>query len=158
MQHPISPDMTLSCAEVAFAMAMVTSQIEEKCQVVTFSSDNNLEELELSPQMTLNQIISMASKREWKQTDCSLPMVWALKNKIEVDVFIIYTDNETYAGSVLPSVALEEYRLATGIEAKLVIVGMTSNGFSIANPNDVGSLDVVGFDTSTPQLISSFVN
>jgi 60 kDa SS-A/Ro ribonucleoprotein len=37
-----------------------------------------------------------------------------------------------------------------------VVVGMVSNGFSIADPADPGMLDVVGFDTATPQLISDF--
>jgi 60 kDa SS-A/Ro ribonucleoprotein len=37
-----------------------------------------------------------------------------------------------------------------------VVVGMVSNGFSIADPADQGMLDVVGFDTTTPQLISDF--
>ena len=45
---------------------------------------------------------------------------------------------------------------ASGIDARLVVVGMVSNGFSIADPNDPGMLDVVGFDTATPQLISDF--
>jgi 60 kDa SS-A/Ro ribonucleoprotein len=43
-----------------------------------------------------------------------------------------------------------------GIPAKLVLVGMASNGFSIADPNDAAMLDVVGFDTATPQVISGF--
>jgi hypothetical protein len=34
--------------------------------------------------------------------------------------------------------------------------GMVSNGFSIAAPADPGMLDVVGYDTATPQLISDF--
>jgi 60 kDa SS-A/Ro ribonucleoprotein len=33
---------------------------------------------------------------------------------------------------------------------------MVSNGFSIADPDDPGMLDVVGFDTATPQLVSEF--
>jgi hypothetical protein len=41
-------------------------------------------------------------------------------------------------------------------DARLVVGGMVSNGFSIADPNDPGMLDVVGFDTATPQLISDF--
>jgi len=40
----------------------------------------------------------------------------------------------------------------------LVVVGMVSNGFSIADPTDAGMLDVVGFDTATPALISDFGN
>ena len=49
-----------------------------------------------------------------------------------------------------------DYRRASGIDARLVVVGMVSNGFTIADPNDPGMLDVVGFDTATPQLISDF--
>ena len=33
---------------------------------------------------------------------------------------------------------------------------MVSNGFTIADPNDAGMLDVVGFDTATPAVIASF--
>jgi 60 kDa SS-A/Ro ribonucleoprotein len=40
---------------------------------------------------------------------------------------------------------------------KAVVVGMTSNGFTLADPNDRGMLDVVGFDASVPAVISDFV-
>ena len=43
-----------------------------------------------------------------------------------------------------------------GIGAKLVVIGMVSNGFTIADPNDAGMLDVVGFDTATPSIIADF--
>jgi 60 kDa SS-A/Ro ribonucleoprotein len=33
---------------------------------------------------------------------------------------------------------------------------MVANEFSIADPDDPGMLDVVGFDTATPQLVSDF--
>lgn len=38
-----------------------------------------------------------------------------------------------------------------------VVVGMTSNGFTLADPNDRGMLDVVGFDTTVPAVIADFV-
>lgn len=53
--------------------------------------------------------------------------------------------------------ALRDYRQASGVDARLVVVGMVRNGFTIADPSDPGMLDVVGFDTATPQLISDFV-
>ncbi|CAF4970990.1 unnamed protein product, partial [Rotaria socialis] len=28
-------------------------------------------------------------------TDCALPMLWAIENKEQIDVFVIYTDSET---------------------------------------------------------------
>jgi len=83
-------------------------------------------------------------------------MLWALERRIEVDTFVVYTDSETWAGGVHPAQALREYRQRTGIAAKLVVVGMVSNGFSIADPNDAGMLDVVGFDTATPTVTADF--
>ncbi len=53
--------------------------------------------------------------------------------------------------------ALRQYRAQTGIAAKLVVVGMVSNGFSIADPDDAGMLDVIGFDTATPSLMADFI-
>jgi 60 kDa SS-A/Ro ribonucleoprotein len=32
-----------------------------------------------------------------------------------------------------------------------------TNGFSIADPNDDGMLDIIGFDTAAPALIGDFV-
>jgi 60 kDa SS-A/Ro ribonucleoprotein len=34
---------------------------------------------------------------------------------------------------------------------------MVSNGFSIADPNDAGMLDVVGFDAAAPAVIADFI-
>ena len=42
-------------------------------------------------------------------------MLWALENKREFDVFIVYTDSETLASKVHPSQALKQYRQQTGI-------------------------------------------
>ena len=49
-------------------------------------------------------------------------------------MFVTYTDSETWAGGVHPAHALADYRRASGIDARLVVVGMVSNGFSIADP------------------------
>jgi 60 kDa SS-A/Ro ribonucleoprotein len=83
-------------------------------------------------------------------------MLYASKKGLEVDTFVVYTDSETWAGNIHPVQALRQYRKETGIPAKLVVVGMVSNGFSIADPDDAGMLDVVGFDTAAPAVISDF--
>ena len=89
-------------------------------------------------------------------TDCALPMLYARAKELEVDTFVVLTDSESWAGEVHASQALSEYRSASGIDARLVVVAMVANEFSVADPNDPGQLDVVGFDTATPQLISDF--
>ena len=41
--------------------------------------------------------------------------------------------------------------------AKLVVVvGMVANDFSIADPDDGGALDVIGFETATPNVLADF--
>jgi 60 kDa SS-A/Ro ribonucleoprotein len=83
-------------------------------------------------------------------------MLEAMKHHWPVDLFVIYTDSETWAGRVHLAQALHRYRERLGIPARLVVVGMASNGFTIANPQDPGMLDVVGFDAATPAVIAEF--
>ncbi len=91
-------------------------------------------------------------------TDCAQPMLYAKRRKLKIDVFVVYTDCETYFGSVHPSVALKQYREESGIhDAKLIVVGMTSNGFTIADPEDPGMFDMAGFDSAAPQVMREFI-
>jgi 60 kDa SS-A/Ro ribonucleoprotein len=87
-------------------------------------------------------------------TDCALPMLWAAQQKVPVDVFVCLTDNETWAGGTHPSIALENYRQKMGINAGMAVVGMVSNGFSVADPADPKSVDIVGFDAAVPQVLN----
>jgi 60 kDa SS-A/Ro ribonucleoprotein len=150
------------------AMALVTAATERDHTFVAFTAagggyggqwgggDPGITTLAISPRQRLDDVCRELDALPMGGTDCALPMVWAQKNRVDVDQFVIYTDNETWAGSVHPAQALRSYREARGIPAKLVVVGMTSTGFSIADPNDAGMLDVVGFDTSTPPVIADF--
>ena len=90
-------------------------------------------------------------------TDCALPMLWAAEKNIEADAFVILTDSETWAGTIHPTQALAKYRKQFNNDAALIVVGMTATEFTIADPTDPRQLDVVGFDTATPNLISGFI-
>lgn len=164
MTTPIS-GMPISAREASAALALVTAATESAYEIVGFTSSGGgygynraaaLTSLAISPRQRLDDAIRAVSNLPFGGTDCSLPMLHALEQKLEVDQFVIYTDNETWAGSVHPHQALREYRERTGIDAKLVVVGMTSTGFSIADPADPGMLDVAGFDAGVPTLISEF--
>lgn len=156
----------LSCREGAAAMALVTAAVEPEHRFVAFTSGkypsmhagytSGLTPLSISPRQRLDDVVRSVSGLPFGGTDCALPMREATKHGWQVDTFVVYTDNETWAGEVHPAQALREYRERTGIPAKLVVVGMASNGFSIADPEDGGMLDVVGFDASAPQLIGDF--
>lgn len=136
------------------AMALVTAATEPNHIVTAFTT--GLTQLNVSARQRLDDVTRSISNLPFGGTDCSLPMRAALASEMDIDTFIVYTDSETWAGPVHPPQALREYREKTGIPAKLVVVGMVSNGFTIADPDDAGMLDVVGFDTATPQVISQF--
>jgi 60 kDa SS-A/Ro ribonucleoprotein len=148
------------------AMALITAAVEPQYDFVAFTAGEwpsmhagytcGLTPLSISPRMRLDDAVREVSRLPFGGTDCALPMVWAMKNKVPVDLFCVYTDSETWAGNVHPVQALAEYRQKMGIGARLVVIGMVSNGFSIADPNDGGMLDVVGFDTATPSIIADF--
>jgi len=147
-------NMPLTARDAACAMAMVARRTEPS---VIRAFSNRFMELPVSPKTRLTDLIRHVNGLPFEGTDCSLPMVWALKNKIKAEVFVVYTDSETWAGNIHPVQALRQYRDKMGIPAKLIVVGMVSNGFSIADPNDGGMLDVVGFDTSVPSVMRGFI-
>ena len=138
----------------AAAMAMVTARVEPA--YMTMSFQDNFVPLPISPRQRLDDIIRKTDNLPFGGTDCSQPMLYALQKRIPIDTFVIYTDSETWCGCIHAAQALQQYRREMNIPAKLVVVGMVSNGFSIADPNDGGMLDVVGFDTATPNVISDF--
>lgn len=141
--------------EASAALAMITANVEPNYAIVGFCGQ--LRELTISPRQRLDDVVKKISGLPFGNTDCSLPMVAAHQAKLKVDGFVIYTDNETWVGGIHPHQALEQYRRSSGRQAKSVVVGMTATNFTIANPNDAGMLDVVGFDAATPQLISDFL-
>ncbi len=146
------PDVSPRLASAA--MALITAATERDHGFVGFST--NLIELAISPHQRLDEVCAATEKLPFGGTDCAQPVLWAQKHRVDVDTFVIYTDNETRAGSVHPAQALRAYRDARGIPAKLVVVGMTSSGFSVADPDDAGMVDVVGFDASAPPVIADF--
>jgi len=166
MKAPMLGLQMLTCREGAAAMAMVTAAREPEHQVMAFTDGAypsmytdlgcGLTPLAIDPDDRLDHVLKRIGRLRFGGTDCAVPMREALKHEWPVDVFVVYTDNETWAGKVHPAQALQQYRASMGIPAKLVVVAMASNGFSIANPDDAGMLDVVGFDAATPALIADF--
>lgn len=161
MMSPIL-DSNLSCREASAALALVTMATEPDTMCVGFTStgrgyrDTGITELPISPRQRLDDVVKAISHLPFGGTDCALPMVWAKEKSLEFDTIQIYTDNETWAGRIQPMQALREYRQSSGINARLAVVGMTATEFTIADPNDAGSLDVAGFDSNVPNMLADF--
>ena len=160
----------ISAREASGAMALITAATEPEHEIIGFSAparggyggmhgggEPGITRVNLSPRMRLAEVIKRIEAIPMGGTDCALPMLWAARNKLNVSGFVTYTDSETWAGNIHPAQALRQYRSELVVDAKAVVVGMTSNGFTLADPNDRGMLDVVGFDTSVPAVIADFV-
>jgi 60 kDa SS-A/Ro ribonucleoprotein len=136
------------------AMALVTAATEKDFNIMAFA--HKFMPIKVSPRQRLDDVVSTITNLNFGGTDCALPMLWALENKVQADAFVVYTDSETWFGKIHPVQALRQYRETMGIPAKLIVVGMVSNGFSIADPDDGGMMDCVdGY--SQPTLIADFI-
>lgn len=150
-RHPLG----ITAKEAASVMAMVTARVEGCDQIYGF--DRELVRLNITSTMRLEEVMKECSNWQGGSTDCAAPALFAMKHGKRFDAFIIYTDNETWHGRIHPFEALQAYRRALSPRCRQVVCGMTSTGFSIADPRDPLSLDVVGFDLDAPQAISWFV-
>jgi 60 kDa SS-A/Ro ribonucleoprotein len=145
----------LSCCEGSTALALVHANVEDDYHIMAF--DTGIRQLPIRKGMRLPDALRYTRNINGGGTDCSLPAQWALKNKVEIGGIVIQTDSETYAGSMHPFQALTNYRQALVSDLRQVVVGMTSTGFTIADPTDKLSMDVVGFDASAPNVIADFI-
>jgi 60 kDa SS-A/Ro ribonucleoprotein len=149
------PELDAATASAVVAMATVRS--EPTVLITGFTT--TFEEVDLRKTDSLEDVLRKTRElsRRMGGTDCAKPMVWSLEHKAKFDGFAVYTDSETWAGQVKPVAALKKYRVEMNIPARLAVVGMVSNEFSIADPDDAGMLDVVGMSTDTPMMISKFL-
>lgn len=134
---------------------------------------HTLEPVTVSHTDRLDKIMRTIQDNNFGSTDCALPMVKALETYRKshgtqglYDAFIVYTDNETYYGTVHPSEALDNYRKVTGIDAKMVVVATTPTRNSIGffqrggqpkKDNSTEALNIAGFDLNAPTLIKNFI-
>lgn len=145
----------LSAAEAAAAMALVTARTEPNYFIMGFATE--FKDLGITAKDTLPTVLRKTRDQNFGGTNTAVAIQWALRQKIEVDVFEILTDNEAWAGYVHTCKALENYRQQTGIPAKLAVVGFTATQRSVADSADLNSMDFVGMDASLPVALRAFV-
>lgn len=143
----------LSAAQVAGAMAMFQARLEPYSMVRGFS--DSFRDLGISESDSLPTVMRKVQLANFGSTNISLPMQWAKQNKVEIDHFLVITDNEVNRGGH-PFQALKEYRKVMGIDARLTVMAVTATNFTIADPSDLGMLDVCGFDSGAPKAIADF--
>ena len=153
---PVNGCNSITPGMAAAALSLITARTERQCEIVGFSHE--LVPLAIGDHMKLPEVENVIKRVRMGRTDCALPMQYALQHKKEFDVFIVYTDNETNCGYIHPAEELREYRKWSGIhDAKLIVCAMSVTDFSIADPDDANMMDMPGFDTNGPEVMSTFI-
>jgi 60 kDa SS-A/Ro ribonucleoprotein len=155
----------ISCFEAEVSLSLVVQNTEPDWEIVGFSSsgwggrargNTGIQRLPITPRQRLDDAVRNASQFNWGGTDCALPMLWAKQEKLLFDTIIVLTDNDTWAGNIHPHQALKQYRDASGLNTRFIVCAFTGTRNTIADPDDPRELDVSGFDSAVPNLISSF--
>lgn len=152
-RNPVQYGQGISVREAAAAIALTVAKREPNYYIAGFSS--GMVELGITKKDTIDTATRKAD-RSFDSTRISVPIADAGNRKMKVDAFVIITDNEVNMNPH-PTPVLRAYRKDFNPETKLIVIGMTSNGFSVADPNDSRALDIVGFDTNMHSIISEFV-
>jgi 60 kDa SS-A/Ro ribonucleoprotein len=155
--------LDLSCAQVSAAMAMTVARTEPAHIIRGFTSNGwgyrsntQLTDLGISAKSDLATAMRQVQQNNFGGTDCALPMMWATEQGVEVEHFIVLTDNETWHGKIHPFQALNQYRKKTGIDARLSVLGVAATPFTIADKDCGYMMDFVGFDSNAPRVLADF--
>ncbi len=144
----------LTPRDATCAMALVAVATEPETWVLALGETATL--IEVAPGQRLEELVKATTDLPGGTLDRAYPMLWASERRVEADGFVTYTGTGNGSDTTDPAQALRRYRGATGIPARLALVGMkaTSSG---NDWGDVGMLDVVGFDVATPDVITGFL-
>jgi 60 kDa SS-A/Ro ribonucleoprotein len=146
----------LTPREGSACLALTIMNLEKQCIIKGFTG--SLVDLPLSPLRRLEDNIRDISNLPFGATNLSLPIEYATTNNIPVDCFIILSDNETWVGKTHPSEVLRAYRKKMNLDTRYINIQLTATKFSVADPEDVHSLEIAGFDSGMLETISEFLN
>lgn len=156
MQGNRIENMAMNCMEAGAVLATTfANSVGDDFMIYGFSS--SLTELKINRRTSFKEAFNEIRKQNFGATNIGLLVETATKSKLPVDLFVVNTDNEVNSGAHVHKL-VEQYRQVMGIDARMVVMGMTATPFTIADPDDQGMLDVVGLDSNAFNLIASFAN
>lgn len=151
MQHPAT-GTSMSCSQVAAGLALANLKAMPNATAITFTS--MYQEADFGSRTSYDDVLTKITQRG--STDCAQAFQYALDKKLDLDAIIIYTDNETWAGTKESHELLAEYRRKFNKDVKVIEVAMQYNTFT-NYPNDRNTMRVVGYDSNVPELITRFI-
>jgi 60 kDa SS-A/Ro ribonucleoprotein len=146
----------MNSREAAAVVAMTCARTEKNYAMMAFSHE--FVNLNITAKDSLDTVVRRTANLHYGGTDASLPMKYAIENSLDVDVFVVLTDNETWYGGTHPFEALKAYRKKFNKDAKLAVLAFEANEFTIADPSDAGMMDIAGLDSNVPKVLAEFAS
>ena len=154
MSWPTAGSPVLSAAEAAAAMALLFVRTEREPIVVSF--DTKVRQEALTPGQRLDDVMAKLANR-WGGTDVAQPILYALRERLEVDAFVLLTDQETWAGQRHAQEALADYRAKVNPAARIACLSTAANHGQVVDPEDPLAFGAAGFDAAVPRLLADFL-
>lgn len=144
----------ISAREASAFMSLSLTKSASRCHFMAFT--DSFIPLDIGISDDFKSVTQKISDLPFGNTDCAMPMIYAMKKEIPVDVFVVMTDNETWAGNIHPHEALNDYRKKMKIDAKLAVCAFSTTRFTIGDPKDNNTINLAGFDSSIPRILAGF--
>ncbi len=143
----------ISCVEVAALMALVAAKTEPYNYTVGFESE--IRDIGITAKDTLLTACQKAQSRAWGGTNVGKVYDYAMSRKLRIDTFVFFTDGESWGGTHAFQ-RLNVYRKAYNPRARAIYVTITPGFRGLADPQDVDSLTIGGFDPTAIKLMQEF--
>ena len=142
--------------EIEAIIALTTIKSEKNYYVTGFSDELIDMSERLNKNTSYRDITSgrIFSELRFGGTDASLVYNYARTNKVFIDTFVSWTDNESWIGDH-PSEAFKAYKKAVNPNARAIYITLAaySDYITLVDPNDKSSYDFAGFSSDTPKII-----
>lgn len=139
--------------EVAAIMALATIKAEKNYFIGCFS--NQFKPLpDIRKGMSFHDMNGVMRAQPFGGTNAGSAYQYAIDNKIYADVFVMYTDGESWLGGQ-PSQLLAKYRDKINPNAKAIYITLCAYGdhITLVDPKDDKSYDLAGFSSESIKLI-----
>lgn len=141
----------ISAAQAQAVMAMTAMRTEPYLHIMGFHTE--IANIKISARQRFDDVMR-GMEIAGRGTYTSIPLEYALKEKLDLDAIILYTDS--ISADRTTNSLLGELRKKNP-DLKAICVAMTANDVSVFNPEDSRNLNVAGMDGSLPLLINQFI-
>jgi 60 kDa SS-A/Ro ribonucleoprotein len=141
---------------IATVMAMCVARKEADHVIYGFA--DRFRTLGITASDSLDVAMQKAQSNRFGGTDATVAIDWAIKNKVKLDTFELFTDGQTWGGTSHITQAIAKYRKLVGDPTvKLMMLAITSAPWTFADPKDRMQADFPGFGADTPKLMEMFI-